>query len=150
LHAGLHIEVRDLAEFTAACAEHRYSGDFDLCNPPRSVSMGQLLESGRKISRAGKKVTWVDAKFIEAQKFTGNEIPIWSPTEGESAEASLVESARAVAKGLKFRPLDLTVSDTLAWHATRPPERREKLRAGLTPEQTRALLQRWLQSRKVV
>jgi 2'-hydroxyisoflavone reductase len=141
------IDVRDLAEFIAACAEHRYAGAFNLCNPPRSVSMGQLLDSSLKISRAGTKVTWVDAKFIDAQKFTGNEIPIWSPTEGEYAGAALIKSARAVAKGLKFRPLDSTVSDTLAWHATRPIERREKLRAGLTPEQERALLQKWLQSR---
>ena len=142
------IDVRDLAEFTAACAEHRHSGDFNLCNPPRSVSMGQLLNSSRKISRAGTRFVWVDEKFIEAQKFQGNEIPIWSPTVGEFAGASLVESARAVAKGLKFRSLDATVRDTLAWHATRPSERREKLRAGLTQDQERALLAKWLQSRK--
>ncbi|MEP7311908.1 MAG: NAD-dependent epimerase/dehydratase family protein [Pseudomonadota bacterium] len=141
------IDVRDLAAFTAACAEHRYAGDFNVCNPPRSVSMGQLLESSRKISRASTKVVWVDAKFIEAQKFQGNEIPIWSPTEGEFAGASLVESARAVAKGLKFRSLDSTVADTLAWHTTRPSERREKLRAGLGPDQEHALLEKWLQSK---
>jgi 2'-hydroxyisoflavone reductase len=142
------IDVRDLAEFIAACAERRYAGNFNLCNPPRSVSMGQLLDSSRKISRADTKIVWVDAKFIDAQKFAGNEIPIWSPTEGEYAGASLVKSARAVAKGLKFRQLDVTVSDTLAWNATRPPERREKLRAGLTLEQERALLEKWRQSKK--
>jgi 2'-hydroxyisoflavone reductase len=141
------IDVRDLAAFIAACAEHRHAGAFNVCNPPRSVSMGQLLDSSRRISRAGTKVVWVDAKFIEARKFQGNEIPIWSPTEGEFAGASLVDSARAVAKGLKFRSLDSTVADTLAWHATRPSERRERLRAGLTPDQERALLEKWLQSK---
>jgi 2'-hydroxyisoflavone reductase len=142
------IDVRDLAGFIAACAEHRYAGNFNLCIPPRSVSMGQLLDSSRKISKAGTKFVWVDEKFIEAQNFQGNEIPIWSPTQGEDAGAALITSARAVAKGLKFRPLDVTVSDTLAWHATRPPERREKLRAGLTMEQERALLEKWRQSKK--
>ncbi len=137
------IDVRDLAEFIAACAEHRYVGNFNVCNPPRSVSMGQLLDSSRKISRADTKLVWVDEKFIEARKFQGNEIPIWSPTQGEDAGAALVTSARAVAKGLKFRPLDVTVGDTLAWNATRPPERRKKLRAGLTPEQERTLLEEW-------
>jgi 2'-hydroxyisoflavone reductase len=142
------IDVRDLAAFIAACAGHRYGGNFNLCNPPRSVSMGQLLDSSRRISRADTKITWVDEKFIEAQKYVGNEIPIWSPTKGEYAGAGLVESARAEAKGLKFRPLDVTVGDTLAWHATRPAERREKLRAGLTMEQERALLEQWRQSKK--
>jgi 2'-hydroxyisoflavone reductase len=142
------IDVRDLAEFIAACAEHRYVGNFNLCNPPRSVSMGQLLDSSRKISGADTKVVWVDEKFIDAQQFKGNEIPIWSPTQGEYAGAALVESARAEAKGLKFRPLDVTVSDTLAWNATRTPERREKLRAGLTMDQERALLEQWRQLKK--
>jgi 2'-hydroxyisoflavone reductase len=109
--------------------------------------MGQLLDSSLKISKAGTKVIWVDSKFIDAQKFPGNEIPIWSPTEGEYAGAALIKSARAVAKGLKFRPLDSTVSDTLVWNATRSPDRREKLRAGLTLEQESALLEKWRQSR---
>lgn len=142
------IDVRDLAEFISVCAEHRHAGNYNLCNPPRSVLMGQLLDSSRKISKAGTKVVWVDAKFIEAQKFEGNEIPIWSPMTGEYAGAALVESARAEAKGLKFRPLDVTVSDTLAWNASRAPERREKLRAGLTMDQERALLEEWRQLKK--
>jgi 2'-hydroxyisoflavone reductase len=137
------IDVRDLAEFIAACAQHRHAGNYNLCNPPRSVRMGQVLDSSRKITRADTKVVWVDAKFIEGQKFEGNEIPIWAPPEGESAGAALVDSARAVAKGLRFRPLNVTVSDTLAWHATRPVEQREKPRAGLAIDQERALLQEW-------
>jgi 2'-hydroxyisoflavone reductase len=142
------IDVRDLAEFIAACAQHRHAGNYNVCNPPRRVRMGQLLDSSRKITKANTKVVWVDAKFIEDQKFEGNEIPIWSPTDGESAGAALVESTRAVSKGLKFRPLNVTVSDTLAWHATRPAEQREKLRAGLTIDQERALLEKWRQSHK--
>jgi 2'-hydroxyisoflavone reductase len=142
------IDVRDLAAFIATCAEHRYGGDFNACIPPRKVSMGQLLEASRKITMAGTQFVWVDGKFIEAQKFEGNEIPIWSPTEGEEAGAALVRSDRAVARGLKFRMLESTVADTLAWNATRPAERREKLRAGLTPEQERALLEQWQQQKR--
>jgi 2'-hydroxyisoflavone reductase len=142
------IDVRDLAEFIAACVDHRHAGNYNLCNPPRSVSMGLLLDASRRISRADTKIVWVDAKFIEGRKFEGNEIPIWSPTEGEYAGAALVKSARAEAKGLKFRPLDVTVGDTLAWNATRPPERREKLRAGLAADKERALLEQWRKSRQ--
>ena len=141
------IDVRDLAGFIATCVEHRHTGNYNVCNPPRSVNMGQLLDSSRKISRADTSFVWVDEAFIEAQGFKGNEIPIWSPTKGEYAGAALVQSARAEAKGLKFRPLDVTVSDTLAWHATRPPERRDRLRAGLTMEQEHALLGKWRQEK---
>ena len=70
------------------------------------------------------------------------EIPIWSPTTGEYAGAALVSSARAVGKGLRFRDLDTTVADTLAWHNQRPTEQQQKLRAGLTPEREAELLQK--------
>jgi 2'-hydroxyisoflavone reductase len=142
------IDVRDLAEFVAACAQHRHAGNYNVCNPPGSVRMGQLLDASRKISNARTKVVWVDAKFIEDQKFEGNQIPIWSPTEGEYGGAALVDPARAVAQDLKFRPLNATVRDTLAWNATRPAERREKLKAGLTMDQERALLEKWRQMSK--
>jgi len=35
-----------------------------------------------------------------------------------------------VAKGLTFRPLAVTIKDTLDWHKTRPQEDRDKLEAG--------------------
>src|SRR3712207_7002230 len=47
---------------------------------------------------------------------------------------SLISSARAVAQGLRFRDLDVTVKDTLAWHEQRPADQKAKLRAGLSPE----------------
>ncbi|HSN72985.1 MAG TPA: hypothetical protein VLT59_15820, partial [Steroidobacteraceae bacterium] len=66
-----------------------------------------------------------------------------APPDGEYGGAALVSSARGVAQGLRFRPLTTTVTDTLAWHATRPPEQRAKLRAGLAPERERELLAAW-------
>ena len=38
---------------------------------------------------------------------------------------------RQLPAGLKITPLKKTVSDTLAWHLTRPAEEREKLKAGI-------------------
>jgi 2'-hydroxyisoflavone reductase len=51
-----------------------------------------------------------------------------------------VSNARAVKKGMKFRTLETTIADTLAWANARPPEKNEKLRAGLSPEQEKDLL----------
>lgn len=142
------LDARDLASFIAGCATNRYSGAYNACNPPRKVSMGQLLEASRKLSKSDARFTWVDAKFIEAQKFEGNEIPIWAPPEGESAGAALVSDSRAVAKGLTFRSLETTVKDTLAWQATRPAEQQGKLRAGLSRAQEQDLLSKWKQQGK--
>jgi 2'-hydroxyisoflavone reductase len=51
-------------------------------------------------------------------------------------------SARAVAQGLRFRSVETTVRDLLAWHEQRPAEQKQKLRAGLTPEREAELLKK--------
>jgi 2'-hydroxyisoflavone reductase len=50
-----------------------------------------------------------------------------------------VSPERAVAKGLRFRTLETTIRDTLAWQMSRPAEK-QTLRAGLTPEREAELL----------
>jgi 2'-hydroxyisoflavone reductase len=142
------IDSRDLADFVRLCTERRIGGVYNLCNQPRSVTMGSLLETSRKISKADTRFTWADAQFLEQQKLTeSGELPIWSPPTGETAGAALISPARAVAQGLRFRSLETTVTDTLAWHRQRPAAQQEKLRAGLSAERETELLA-LLKSRK--
>jgi 2'-hydroxyisoflavone reductase len=139
------IDVRDLADFMQRCVEKRISGVYNTCNTPRSVTMGALLETSRKITGADTTFTWASPQFlvdnaVYGEKAQGNYLPIWAPTAGEEAGSQLVSNARAVKRGLKFRSLETTVADTLAWANARPPEKNQKLRAGLSPEQEQALL----------
>jgi 2'-hydroxyisoflavone reductase len=135
------VDVRDLADFTRLCVEQRFTGTYNICNPPGAVTIGDLLQSAKKVSGSNAKFIWASAEFIEAQKLLeSGEIPIWVPSSGEYAGMGLVSSVRAVAKGLRFRPVDTTVRDTLAWHAKRPKEQQEKLRAGLAPQREMELL----------
>lgn len=137
------IDARDLADFMRICVEQRPGGRYNLCNPPGAVTMGELLDTSKRIAKSDAKPVWVGADFLLAQKaLESGEIPIWSPTTGESAGASLVSSARAVSKGLRFRDLSTTVADTLAWQSKRPAEQ-QKLRAGLTAEREAELLKLW-------
>lgn len=138
------IDVRDLADFVRLCVERGIGGRYNLCNRPRSVSMGGLLETSRRVSGSDARFIWVSQRFLEAQKaLESGEIPIWAPATGEFAGIALVSSARAVAKGLRYRDLRTTVADTLAWHATRPVQQQQKLQAGLTPEREAELLKLW-------
>jgi 2'-hydroxyisoflavone reductase len=52
-------------------------------------------------------------------------------------------NARAVAAGLRFRPLADTVRDTLAWWPTVPAERRDAAQFAITPEQEAKALADW-------
>jgi 2'-hydroxyisoflavone reductase len=66
-------------------------------------------------------------------------LPLWNPPTGETAGVGLVKCDRAVAKGLKFRTLEQTIRDTLAWQKTRSADD-QKLKAGLPPEREAELL----------
>lgn len=135
------IDVRDMADFMRACVERKISGRYNLCNPPGAVTIGELLETSKRISKANTTFVWAKQSFLEQNKVLENgEIPIWAPTTGAQAGATLVSSARAVAQGLRFRDLDTTVKDTLAWHEQRPAAEKSKLRAGLTAEREAELL----------
>jgi 2'-hydroxyisoflavone reductase len=139
------IDVRDLADFVRVCAEKRVTGKYNLTVPPRWCTMGKLLDESKRVSGADTRFTWASAEFLLAQKaiegdgWASKEIPIWSPPSGAQPGVALVSPARAVAKGLKFRTLETTIRDTLAWQKTRPAEK-QTLRAGLTPEREAELL----------
>jgi 2'-hydroxyisoflavone reductase len=135
------IDARDMAAFMRACVERKISGRYNLCNPPGAVTMGELLETSKRIAKSNASFVWAKQSFLEQNKLLeSGEIPIWAPTSGKEAGATLVSSARAVAQGLRFRDLDTTVKDTLAWHQQRPAEEKAKLRAGLTAERETELL----------
>jgi 2'-hydroxyisoflavone reductase len=135
------IDVRDMADFMTACVERQIKGRYNLCNPPGAVTMGELLETSKRISGSNARFVWAKPSFIEQNKLQeSGEIPIWAAPAGKEAGAALVSSARAVAQGLRFRDLDTTIKDTLAWHEQRPADQQATLKAGLTAEREAELL----------
>lgn len=137
------IDVRDLTAFMMTLVESRTNGTFNAVSPPRAFTMGGLITASEHASpKAGTKVAWVPEDFL-ASHFKDLDLPIWAPTKGEYAGATLtsIESARAA--GLKSRPLEETVRDTLTWFESLPADRRAKLRAGLEPAKEAEALASW-------
>jgi len=139
------IDVRDLADFVRLSVEKRVAGTFNLTTPPRWATMGKLLEASRRVTGADPKIRWASTEFLVEQKavepgmWASQEIPIWAPPFGQSLGHGLVASARAEARGLRFRPLETTIRETLEWQKSRPADK-QKLRSGLTPEREAELL----------
>ena len=139
------IDVRDLAEFMRTCVEKRVVGRYNLCGPQGAVTMGSLLETSKRVSGANTTFAWANTEFLRAQGLLGKDLfgpadfPLWAPLDGEGAGIARVSSVRAVKKGLKFRSLETTIRDTLAWQKTRPEEK-QKLKTGLAPEREGELL----------
>ncbi len=138
------VDVRDLVHFMLDLVERRVKGDFNAVTPPGALTMGQLIDTSLKVTGADTKVTWIDEDFLAANlKPEEMSFAPWGPMRGEEAGGSLTGIERSLAEGLKSRPLAETVRDTLAWHETRPDERKTALRSGFTPEREAAILAAW-------
>ncbi|MSQ91905.1 MAG: NAD-dependent epimerase/dehydratase family protein [Gammaproteobacteria bacterium] len=138
------IDVRDLTRFMLDLVERRVDGFFNAVTPPGSITMGALVDSSKRISGADTHATWIDEDFL-ASVLKPEEMNFapWGPMRGIEAGASLTGIKLSVPQGLTSRPLDDTVRDTLAWHATRPAEKQAQLRSGLSVEMETKLLAAW-------
>lgn len=128
------IDARDLAEWIVRAAHAGTAGVFNAVTEP--FPMGELLAVCDAVARAGATFEWVPAEFLlEHDVGPWMELPLWLP-EGDM----LTSNGRAMKAGMTFRPLEITVSETLAWAKTRPDGPR---RAGLDQTKEAAVLAAW-------
>ena len=103
--------------------------------------MKAMLEGCRKAARSDATFVWVPAAVLETHEVAPwQDMPAWVPGTGETAGFSRIDVRKAVGKGLAFRPIEETATDTLAWWKTLPAERTAKLKAGLDPEKEAKVL----------
>ena len=139
------IDVRDLAAWMMKLAQERTTGYFNAVSPPRAFTMGDLITASQRATpKAGTQVTWVPETFL-AKRWKPEELdlPPWSPMSGETAGASLTSTVRAQKAGLKTRPMQETVRDTLDWFHSLAADRQAKLRAGLDSQKEADTLRAW-------
>jgi 2'-hydroxyisoflavone reductase len=136
------VDVRDLVAFMMGLVERRVDGYFNAVTPPNAITMGSLMETSRKVTGADTRLIWIDEAFI-AEKAADVNLAPWSPMHGEEAGGSLTGMQASADQGLKARSLEETVRDTLAWHETRPADKKATLRSGFSPEQEAAILAAW-------
>jgi 2'-hydroxyisoflavone reductase len=135
------IDGRDLGEWVVRLAEARQFGTFNACGPATPMPMDALIQACRVDGAPELTLTHVSPQFLEERKL---ELPIWVwRDEGPYAGYGQVSNARAIAAGLRFRPLEQTLADLRQWFASLPPERQAKLRAGISREQEDEALRAW-------
>ncbi|MEV1010245.1 NAD-dependent epimerase/dehydratase family protein [Streptomyces sp. NPDC049881] len=139
-----YLDVRDLARWTLDAAARGLSGPYNVVSPPGHTTMGELLDTCVRVTGADAELRWVTPEAVAAagaEPWT--ELPVWLPP-GEMHDAlHRSDTGRAVATGLRCRPVGETVADTWTWmrgldgtparDPARPP-------LGLTPEADAALL----------
>jgi len=138
------VDVRDLAAFMMGLVERQVVGDFNAVTPPGAITMGSLMDTSRKVTGADTQLTWIDEDFLAANlKPEEMNFAPWGPMRGVEAGGSLTGIQASVDQGLKARSLEETVRDTLAWHETRPEDRKTDLRSGFTVANEAAILAAW-------
>jgi 2'-hydroxyisoflavone reductase len=121
------IDVRDLAAFLLHLLEQQTYGTFNADAPAGTLTMGELLAASQRAAGTKSTLTWVPAEFLEAQQVSAwQDMPVWIPSQGEYAGFGRLDTRKAQSAGLTYRPLDMTVADTLAYWRTLPAERRAK------------------------
>ena len=142
------IDARDLAQWTIRMIEQRETGVYNALGPAAPLSMAEMLYGMKAVTTAGAQFTWVDADFLEKQGIEAwKHMPVWIPPQGEYAGFHFRSNAKAVAKGLTFRPLAETALDTIEWNKTRSPEARQAQLDGkfngLSPAREAEVLAAW-------
>ncbi|HEV8217644.1 MAG TPA: NAD-dependent epimerase/dehydratase family protein [Gemmatimonadaceae bacterium] len=136
------IDVRDLAEFMIHLLETGRRGVYNVAGPSELLTARRFYDTAAKAIDANVRYTYVDDyNFLAAHKI--DEAIPWALLRGNDYGMMSVKNQKAIAAGLRFRPLADTVRDTLAWWPTVPEARRAKPRFTISPETEAKALADW-------
>ncbi len=133
------VDVRDLAAWMLHCIEHDVAGVFNATGFHGRVSMAEVLGACKCATSSAAELVWVSEEFLDDNEVKPYmQMPLWIPRDGRS----VVDCSRAIAAGLRFRPIADTVRDTLQWAKT---ERGDKpfARTGLPAAREAELIAKW-------
>lgn len=136
------VDVRDLVAFMVKLVEDRRGGIYNAAGPREVLTFGAFLREATRAIGSTSTFTWIpDHAFLKAHGIQGA-VP-WIMLEGNNEGHTSIRNAKAVAAGLRFRPLADTVRDTLAWWPTVPEARRTAPRFAISAENEAKALADW-------
>ncbi|MFB7597533.1 NAD-dependent epimerase/dehydratase family protein [Streptomyces sp. NPDC056160] len=112
-----YVDARDLAEWILGAVEQELSGPYNLMSPQGHATMGSLLEACVEATGADAELRWTDPEVIlDAGIEPWTQLPVWVPPGSEGHDALHgADVSRAVATGLRCRPVTETVTGTWDW-----------------------------------
>lgn len=137
------IDARDLAGWILKLAKARASGAFNATGPNEGATLGELVDTCRWITGEEVEVDWVDERFLEREGVQPwVELPLWIPSHDPQTRGfHHVDTARALANGLKTRPMAVTLNDIL--EAGIPTIDDKRRNGKMTRQRERDLLSVW-------
>ncbi|GLF94028.1 NAD-dependent epimerase/dehydratase family protein [Streptomyces yaizuensis] len=122
-----YIDIRDLAAWTLDAAAAGLHGPYNMVSEQGHATMEELLTACVRVTGSDAELRWVDARTVlDAGVEPWTELPVWVPREETPELFNAVyrqDVSKAVAAGLRCRPVAETVADTWAWMRTEDPDR---------------------------
>ena len=139
-------DVRDLATFMIHLIEEGKGGTYNIAGDD-NVTMKKFQDAlGAAIPTPARTLTWIpDLEFLRQYRLRANVpwIPPKTTPQGLKYGQTYINSDKAVAAGLRYRPMTETIRDSLAWWQSLPAERRAKNKFAYTPEAEETALKAW-------
>ncbi|MEU9130378.1 NAD-dependent epimerase/dehydratase family protein [Kitasatospora sp. NPDC048540] len=110
------IDARDFAAFGLDLIDQGLTGRFVTTAPIGRTTYGDFLDACVRATGSDAELVWTDdATLLAAQVEPWSELPLWAPDTPDWQGAWRADSAKAVAAGLRCRPVAETARDTWAW-----------------------------------
>ncbi|GLW51060.1 reductase [Streptomyces sp. NBRC 14336] len=134
-----YIDVRDLADWLLLAAEGDFGGPYNLISPSGHATMGTLLEACAAVAGGTADLCWTDPDLILKYGIEPwTQLPVWVPPGSDLHDAlHSADVSRALATGLRCRPVEETVADAWAWLRSLggvAPLRPDRAGKGVDPE----------------
>ena len=121
---GQPVQLIDARDLAAWLIDRSDGGVFNLTGPAAPLSFGEMLECIRATVNPAAEIAWVDeAALADADVEPWSDLPLWLdvPRHPELRGFLAADISRALTAGLRLRPLEETIADTLAWVRERGP-----------------------------
>lgn len=135
------IDVRDLAGFCVKMLSDGASGIYSVTGPESPAMLEETLSTIQRSVNPMAAVVWASPEFLKEKAVEPwSDFPFVLPYDGSDNGMLSVDIGKALATGLKLRPLEETVLDTLEWWKSKgSPE----LKAGLSDALEAELLEEY-------
>ncbi|GGU92811.1 reductase [Streptomyces albospinus] len=111
-----YIDARDLAEWTLDAVRDGRGGAYNLVSESGHTTMGELLESCVRVTGSAAELRWTAPEDVLAAGIEPwTELPVWLPPGQLHDVMHGGDVAKALAAGLRCRPVAETVADTWEW-----------------------------------
>jgi 2'-hydroxyisoflavone reductase len=140
------IDVRDLAAWLVLMVENETVGTFNATGPEQPMNWGRVIAACQNATSTAASATWIPGEFVVKQKDV--DFPIWAPYLDDSKGFHTWKNERAKQAGLRFRPIESTVADTLNWYRGQLKEKNGRVHLAFTAEQEASILAAWKSENK--